>query len=702
MSSARRYGSRSRTTALRMEQLEERWVPSVAGAFLETPLVSDQTGVAPITDADLVNGWGIAMNPTSGGFWVSSNGANLTDIYTGDVNGTALAKAGLEVTIPGGAPTGQVFNPTTDFVVTSGATSGPAQFITASENGIVTGWNPNVPASSTTAQTAFTASDAAVYKGIALANNGAGNFLYLADFHNNKIDVLDSSFHLTTLSGNFTDPNEATGFAPFNIAAINGQLYVSYALQDAAKHDDVAGAGNGYIDVFDLNGNFVKRLVSQGALNSPWGMVQAPAGFSNLGGDLLVGNFGDGKINAYNATDGTLIGSLDTANGQPMVIDGLWGLTFGNGQTAGSTKTLYFAAGPDAEAHGLFGKITSPARGGNGIGSDVVAVSGQANGAAQLFNLHADGTLTAQGSPISPFGSMTSDVRSATGDVDGDGIADTVLITGPGVPIRFAVVSGKDGSLLVPPSVPFSGSDSFIGGGFVTVGDIDGDGKAEIVLTPDQGGGPRVTIFDLVGGVPTVKANFFGIADPNFRGGARAALGDIDGDGIEDLAVAAGFSGGPRVSVYRGTTLLSGTPTNMLNDFFAFPGSETLRNGVYLTLGDFDGDGFADMAFGGGPGGGPRVFVVSGAMISQGLLAQAQAAPIANFFAFDSSQRNGVRLTAKEGNGDGDRELIAASGAEEAPLIMTFAGSTLRGGTPPAVSFTPFPEATEADGVFVG
>ncbi|HXD85569.1 MAG TPA: TIGR03118 family protein, partial [Urbifossiella sp.] len=401
MSSARRYGSRSRTTALRMEQLEERWVPSVAGAFLETPLVSDQTGVAPITDADLVNGWGIAMNPTSGGFWVSSNGANLTDIYTGDVNGTALAKAGLEVTIPGGAPTGQVFNPTTDFVVTSGATSGPAQFITASENGIVTGWNPNVPASSTTAQTAFTASDAAVYKGIALANNGAANFLYLADFHNNKIDVLDSSFHLTTLSGNFTDPNEATGFAPFNIAAINGQLYVSYALQDAAKHDDVAGAGNGYIDVFDLNGNFVKRLVSQGALNSPWGMVQAPAGFSNLGGDLLVGNFGDGKINAYNATDGTLIGSLDTANGQPMVIDGLWGLTFGNGQTAGSTKTLYFAAGPDAEAHGLFGKITSPARGGNGIGSDVVAVSGQANGAAQLFNLHADGTLTAQGSPIS-------------------------------------------------------------------------------------------------------------------------------------------------------------------------------------------------------------------------------------------------------------------------------------------------------------
>src|SRR6185437_2005408 len=204
MSSARRYGSRSRTTALKMEQLEERWVPSVAGAFLETPLVSDQTGVAPITDPDLVNGWGIAMNPASGGFWVSSNGANLTDIYTGDVNGTALAKAGLEVTIPGGAPTGQVFNPTTDFVVASGITNGPAQFITASENGIVTGWNPNVPASSTTAQTAFTASDAAVYKGIALANNGAANFLYLADFHNNKIDVLDSSFHLTTLSGNFT------------------------------------------------------------------------------------------------------------------------------------------------------------------------------------------------------------------------------------------------------------------------------------------------------------------------------------------------------------------------------------------------------------------------------------------------------------------------------------------------------------------
>src|SRR5262249_11167941 len=156
----------------------------------------------------------------------------------------------------------------------------------------------------------YPAPDGAIYKGIALANNGSGNFLYLADFHNGKIDVLDSTFHLTTLDGSFTDPNLPAGYAPFNIALLNGKLYVTYAKQDADAEDDVAGHGHGFIDVFDLNGHFEQRLVSRGELNSPWGMVIAPSGFGDFGGDLLVGNFGDGRIHAYDPSTGDFKGTL--------------------------------------------------------------------------------------------------------------------------------------------------------------------------------------------------------------------------------------------------------------------------------------------------------------------------------------------------------------------------------------------------------
>lgn len=192
------------------------------------------------------------------------------------------------------------------------------------------------------------------------------NYLYLADFHNNRIDVLNGAWGLTTLAGSFTDPNLPSGYAPFNVAALNGKLYVSYAVVDAATGDDVAGAGHGIIDVFDLNGNFQQRLVSNGDLNSPWGMVIAPSGFGDFSGDLLVGNFGDGRIHAYNPTTGAELGTLSQSPGHPLVIDGLWGLAFGNG-AAGSTTSLYYAAGPDDEANGLFGKITANAQGTNPV-----------------------------------------------------------------------------------------------------------------------------------------------------------------------------------------------------------------------------------------------------------------------------------------------------------------------------------------------
>ncbi|HKB05120.1 MAG TPA: TIGR03118 family protein [Gemmataceae bacterium] len=330
-----------------------------ATAYLATDLISDQAGVARITDPTLVNAWGIAIGPVSA--WVSANGSGLSEVYTGDVNGSPIG-APFKVTIPGGAPTGQVFNGTTDFVVTNGTTSAPAFFIFASEAGRVTGWNPTVTPI-TTAKPGFEATDGAIYKGIALANNGTGNFLYLADFHNGKIDVLDKDFHKTTLAGNFTDPNLRTGYAPFNIAAIGGKLYVTYAKQDADKEDDVQGPGLGFIDTFDLNGNFQGRLVSRGVLNAPWAVVKAPADFGDFSGDLLVGNFGDGRINAFDPASGKLLGTLSSSPGHPVVIDGLWGLSFGNGNTAGDANALYYAAGPDDETHGLYGKITANAAG---------------------------------------------------------------------------------------------------------------------------------------------------------------------------------------------------------------------------------------------------------------------------------------------------------------------------------------------------
>lgn len=353
-----------RRTQLIVEALEHRLVPSTA--YLATDLVSDQAGVAAITDPNLVNAWGIALNPNgNGAFWVSSNGKDLSTVYNGDTTGHPFAKSSLEVSIPGGAPTGQVFNPTSDFTVTNGSASGPAVFIFASESGQVTGWNPNVPppAPSTSAQPTAFSDPTAVLKGIALSTSTTGNFLYLADFANNKIDVLDGGFHLVTEpAGAFTDSTLPAGYAPFNVAVFGDKLYVTYAKQDAAKKDDVAGAGHGFVDVYNLDGTLQTHLISGGALNSPWGMAMAPADFGDFSNMLLVGNFGDGRINAFDPATGAFKGTLSSSPGHPLVIDGLWGITFGNG-VAGTTNTLYYAAGPADESHGLFGKITANAAG---------------------------------------------------------------------------------------------------------------------------------------------------------------------------------------------------------------------------------------------------------------------------------------------------------------------------------------------------
>jgi uncharacterized protein (TIGR03118 family) len=328
-----------------------------SGKYQQVNLVSDQGG-ATILDANLANAWGLALNPTAGGFWVANNHTDTATIYPGDVAGSPLTKSALVVSIPGGAPTGQVFNGTTDFKVTAGGATAPALFIFSSESGHITGWNPGVPppAPSNSAQNGATVAGA-VYKGLAIGVSGGNNYLYAANFNAGTIDVFDKDYVKVTLAGSFNDPNIPAGFAPFNIQNLGGRLFVTYAKQDGAKQDDVPGAGNGYVDIFDTTGHLIGNLISQGDLNSPWGLVLAPSTFGKFPSALLVGNFGDGKINAYDPNTGVHLGTLQDQNGNPIVISGLWGLITGNGVTAGDTSAVYFSAGPGGEQHGLFGKL---------------------------------------------------------------------------------------------------------------------------------------------------------------------------------------------------------------------------------------------------------------------------------------------------------------------------------------------------------
>ena len=327
-------------------------VGATPNPYQQTNLISDIPGVARITDPNLVNPWGQSASPTSP-LWVADNGADVSTLYTGAVNGSIPQIVPLVVSIPGGAPTGTVFNPTSDFVVRTKLGSAPANFIFDSEAGRITAWNRTV--SGTTAQAEVTRRHA-VYKGLAIASAGGSNFIYAANFHRGTIDVFNGRFKQVHLDGRFEDRNIPDGFAPFNIQALAGQLYVTYAKQDDMRHDDVAGPGNGFVDVFDTSGHLMSRLVSHGDLNSPWGLALAPASFGVFAGDLLVGNFGDGAIHAYDPVTGAAKGQLMNTDNNPIQINGLWALRFGNG-TFASPDTLVFTAGIGDESHGLLGEI---------------------------------------------------------------------------------------------------------------------------------------------------------------------------------------------------------------------------------------------------------------------------------------------------------------------------------------------------------
>jgi uncharacterized protein (TIGR03118 family) len=329
-------------------------------AVTVTNLVSDVPGRAPLTDPDLSNAWGLAAGPTSP-IWVADNHTDVSTLYSGATGNQPVAKVPLTVSIAGGAPTGVVFSSGAGFVVSDGTTSGPARFIFASEGGDITGWNPAVPPPppSTHSQPAVHVADA-VYKGLAIAATPDGSRLFAANFHAGTIDVFDDTFAAVRQFGAFVDPRLPAGYAPFDVAAVDGHLYVTYALQDAAAHDDVKGRGHGFIDVYTFDGTLVRRLVSRGRLDSPWGLSLAPSSFGRFAGMLLVGNFGDGRINVYDPMTGRFRGVVRDAEGDPIVIDGLWALQIGN-PTIGGTDSVLFSAGPDGEQHGLFGLLRADA-----------------------------------------------------------------------------------------------------------------------------------------------------------------------------------------------------------------------------------------------------------------------------------------------------------------------------------------------------
>jgi len=397
-------------------------------AYLQTNLVSDLPGVAQFQDPNLVNPWGISESGASP-FWVSDNNAGVSTLYNAPANPVAgqppFSINPLVVSIPApghplgatGTPTGTVFNidggPTGGFMVSGIDKNGnpitaSAVFLFDTEDGTLVGWNPAVnpsgfdPAKAGTygiiavdnSGNNFTQSDplkqtGAVYKGLTTASSATPIFasdpntttvLDAANFRSGKVEVYDSSFKLVTLpAGAFSDPKLPKGYAPFNLEVLGGKVYVTYAQQDAAKHDDVAGQGNGFVDVFNLDGTpglagGKVRLITRGQLDSPWGLAIAPAGFAGMSAPhndpvLLVGNFGDGRINAFDASTGQFLTQLQGADGKPIQIDGLWALKVGNGGAGGDANTVYFTAGPNDETHGLFGSLTTAAPVSNGQGA---------------------------------------------------------------------------------------------------------------------------------------------------------------------------------------------------------------------------------------------------------------------------------------------------------------------------------------------
>jgi uncharacterized protein (TIGR03118 family) len=353
-------------------------------AYVVTPLVSDMAAAAATHDPVLQNSWGVAFTPAGSPFWIADNNTGCSTLYDGD--GTKVVALQVSIPLPGNivpstdcmpanpqinptpaAPTGVVWNPTTNaataFLVPG--TNLPASFIFVTEDGTISAWTGGLsPANNAVLAVdnsqVPSAASGAVYKAAAMSVNVNGVFLYVTNFRAGTIEVYDHTYKLVTTDGGFVDPNIPAGFAPFGIRSIDGDLFVTYAKQNPQKHDDVAGQGNGFVDVFDTDGHLLRRFASGGQLNSPWGLERASFAFGPFSGMILIGNFGNGRINVFDE-HGRFVDELDDGRDRPLVIDGLWTLTLGGGAKS-SPDTLYFTAGPNAETDGLFGTITPPAQ----------------------------------------------------------------------------------------------------------------------------------------------------------------------------------------------------------------------------------------------------------------------------------------------------------------------------------------------------
>jgi uncharacterized protein (TIGR03118 family) len=414
--------------------------------YLQHNLVANVAGVADVTDPNLVDPWGMSFSATSP-FWVSNHGSGTSTLYSG--NGAISA---IVVTIPPGKsgavtgrPTGQVVNGSTGFILQNG---NKASFIFATEDGTISAWNTG-----TLAQVMVdNSTNGAVYKGLAINSSTTAPLIYAANFSAAKIDVFNGTFAPVTAPGGFADPSLPAGFAPFNIWNLGGKLYVMYAKQDATKGLDVAGAGNGVVDVFDFDGNLQKRLISNSALNSPWGAAIAPANWGAFGAALLVGNFGDGRINAFDVTSGALLGTLQDSGGNPIANPGLWAIAFGGNGARSDANTLYFVAGvPNGTTtkRGILGSIAPPAA--------ISAVYNAAGGQT---------TAVSPGEIVSLIGQTVGPAPLVAGIIPASGTVGTTLgttsVTFNNIPAPIIYTSGVISSVIVPYGVAGSTTASVV------------------------------------------------------------------------------------------------------------------------------------------------------------------------------------------------------------------------------------------------
>jgi len=534
-----------------------------ANVYLQTNLVSNSKGLAPVLDPNLVDPWGISIS-TSSPFWVSNHLSATSTLY----NGAGAITPLVVKILPGagaasgaaGRPTGQVQNNLSTaspvpFLLPS-PNGKTASFIFSTEDGTISAWNGSVVAS-TAAITVDNSSSNAVYKGLAIGTSAIGATIYAPNFRSGKIEAYNGAWAPVTLAGTFADPSVPPGFAPFNIWNINGKLYVTYAQQDANKYLDVAGAGNGYVAVFDLNGNLLMHLISGGALNSPWGVAIAPASWGAFGGALLVGNFGDGKINAFSATTGAPLGTLQNASGSPIVISGLWALIFGNGKSGGDSNTLYFSAGvPNGSSvpRGLIGSIAPPAAitsivsaasllPGNVAPGEIVLITGQTVGPSPSVTstIPAKGNLPTTVNAATPVntttvtfnGTLAPIVYTGAGgtavqvpyEIAGSTSASVVMTVGNQTPAPFIVPVAPTAPGLF--TIDFSGKNQAVA--------LNADGTVNAMNNPAQRGS-MIMLFATGEGV-TTPADSDGIVEADnsriptapmsvtFNGVITAALG---------------------------------------------------------------------------------------------------------------------------------------------------------------------------------